>query len=102
MSGVSLEGLYYSSRKLQHYKYSGVKTKVDALRFTTNYSKNLENSNSDFSKYSLIRNKFWTHWVQRMGPIYKLFYILSIKHIFCVRTRNVSLRRFFNAHKTYV
>ena len=34
------------------------------------------------------------------GHIYELFKILSIKHRFCVRKRNVSMRRFYNAHKT--
>ena len=28
---------------------------------------------SIFSKYSLIRNKFGTHWIQRIGPIHDLF-----------------------------
>ena len=50
--------------------------------------------NSDFSKYSLIRNKFWTQWIQKIGPIYGLFYILNvsikISSMFCVRKRNVS------------
>ena len=30
----------------------------------------LENSNFDFSKYLLIRNRFGTHWVQRIGRIH--------------------------------
>ena len=51
-----------------------------------------------FLKYSLIRNKFRTQWMQRKGPNYAL----SIKTYFCLRKRNVSLRRFFYAHKTYV
>ena len=37
------------------------------------YSKTSKNSNSDFSKYSLIRNKFWTQWIQRIGPVNELF-----------------------------
>ena len=27
----------------------------------------------DFSKYSLIRNKFGTHLIQKLGPIHNLF-----------------------------
>ena len=38
------------------------------------------NSNSDFSKFSLIRNEFQTQWLQRIGPIYELFQIISIKN----------------------
>ena len=34
---------------------------------------NLNNSNSDFSKYLFIQIKFWTQWIQRIGPIYELF-----------------------------
>ena len=39
------------------------------------YSKFLkkENSKYDFSKYSLIQNKFRTQWIQRIGPIYDFF-----------------------------
>ena len=46
--------------------------------FTTEATVKPRKLNSDFAKYSLIRNKFWTQWIQRIGPIYKLFYILSI------------------------
>ena len=35
---------------------------------------NLENSNFDsFIKYSLIRNKYGTYWLQRIGPIHNIF-----------------------------
>ena len=34
---------------------------------------NLENSNSDFSKYLLNRNKFQAQWIERIGPIYEQF-----------------------------
>ena len=36
----------------------------------------------------------------KKGDYYQFFY--SIKHMFCVRKRNVSGRRFFYEHKTYV
>ena len=39
----------------------------------------VENFNADFSKFSLIRNKFGAHWIQIRGPIYELFENLSIK-----------------------
>ena len=43
------------------------------------YTKNPKNSISDFSKYSVIQNKFGACWIQRIGPIYELFQLLSIK-----------------------
>ena len=39
----------------------------------TGIQKDLENLSSDFSKYSLIRNKFRTQQIQRKGLIYELF-----------------------------
>ena len=36
------------------------------------------NSNFDFSKYSLIRNNFWTQWIQKIGSIYELFYTYNL------------------------
>ena len=38
-----------------------------------NIQLNLENWNSDCSKYSIIRNKFGTQWFQRIEPIFELF-----------------------------
>ena len=32
-----------------------------------------KNSNFDFSKYSIVQNKFGIHWIQRIGPIHDLF-----------------------------
>ena len=33
----------------------------------------LEKSKFDLLKYSLIRNNFGAHWIQRIGPIHELF-----------------------------
>ena len=43
-------------------------SQVEAIGFI--YSKTL---NFDFFKYSLIRNKFGTHWIKRIWPIHDLF-----------------------------
>ena len=39
--------------------------------------KNLENSNFDFSKYSLIRNNFGTRWIQKIELIHAVSLITS-------------------------
>ena len=42
------------------------------LIYKSGIQSSLKNSNSDFSKYSLIRNTFRTQWIQRIGPIYDI------------------------------
>ena len=44
-------------------------------------------SNFDFSKCSLIQNIFWTHWIQRIGPIHDIFLIAVYYDIYfgCVK-----------------
>ena len=59
---------------------------------------NLGKLNSDFSKYPLIRNKFRTHWNQRIEGLFMSY----LKYYVCVRKRSVSPRRFFYAHKIFV
>ena len=49
--------------------------------------------NYDFSKYLLIRYKFGTHWIQRIGPIHDCFHFKNClnKHLFWVHKRKASL-----------
>ena len=47
----------------------------------------LENSNSNISKYSLVQNKFRTPWIHRKMPIYDLFKCYVWKYMFCVLRR---------------
>ena len=55
--------------------------------------KKVEKLNSDRSKYSLIRNKFGTHWILRIDSFYDLFNDCQ------KRKDKVRKRRFFYAPK---